>query len=863
MSARQAQLEVQRRLARLWYPYLGRQVLLFDGAMGTELQRRGLPPGACPELWNLEAPHLVREVHQAYREAGARILETNTFGANRVRLREYGLAERAEEINLRGVALAREVAGEEVLVAGSIGPTGRFLRPFGPLSFDEAYEIFAEQARALARGGADLLLLETFSDLGEVRAALLAAREAAELPVLVQLTFDESGRTVTGVTPEAAVAVLEALGAAAVGANCSTGPEAMVQVVRAMALSTTLPVSAQPNAGLPRIEGGRTVYPLAPEEMAEWGLRLVEAGAALVGGCCGTAPPHISALSRRLEGQPVVRRAEAGAVGEEAERGDGPGAPRFSGPIVPPVRLASRGKLVLLGSGQMPVAVGERLNPTARRRLAEELRSGRMSLVREEAWRQVEAGAQVLDVNAGLPGIDEAATLAEMVEAIQAAVDVPLSLDTADPRALEAGLRSFPGRALINSVTGEAQRLEEVLPLARRYGAAVLCLTLDERGIPPRAEERLQVAERILQAALAAGLRPEDLVIDCLVLAVGAQQAEAAETIRAVRLVKERLGLATLLGISNVSHGLPNRPLLNATFLAMTLGAGLDAAILNPYDPGVRAVLQAGAVLAGRDQHARRYLAAQAGAEGAPFVPGGAAPGAGDAGVRGTPSEGGDKGGAQIAEDLRPLWLAILEGDRTAAEGAVEVALAAGREPLAIIDEAVVPALDEVGRRYEQGIYFLPQLMLAAESAQLAFARLRRELQGEKGSARGTVVLATVKGDIHDIGKNIVGVMLSNHGFQVVDLGKDVPLERILAAAASERADIVGLSALMTTTMAEMRRVVEEIRRRGLEVRVMVGGAVVTPQFAQEIGADAYGKDAVAAVQQALRLVQGERGRRE
>ncbi|MDI3280247.1 MAG: homocysteine S-methyltransferase family protein [Bacillota bacterium] len=857
---RPAQPEVQRRLARLWYPRLGRQVLLFDGAMGTELQRRGLPPGACPELWNLEAPHLVREVHQAYREAGAQILETNTFGANRFRLREYGLAERVAELNFRGVALAREVAGEEVLVAGSMGPTGQFLRPFGPLSFDEAYEVFAEQARALAEGGADLLLLETFSDLGEVRAALLAAREAADLPVLVQLTFDESGRTVTGVAPEAAVAVLEALGAAAVGANCSTGPEAMVRIVQAMARAAALPVSAQPNAGLPRMEGGRAVYPLAPEEMAECGLRLVEAGAALVGGCCGTTPRHISALGRRLEGQPVARRAGAGAAGEEAGAGGGPEAPRFSGPVVPPVRLASRGQLVLVGSGQLPVAVGERLNPTARRRLAEELRSGRMSLVREEARRQAEAGAQVLDVNAGLPGIYEAATLAEMVEAIQAVADLPLSLDTADPRALEAGLRSFPGRALINSVTGEVRRLEEVLPLARRYGAAVLGLTLDERGIPPRAEERLQVAERILEAALAAGLRPEDLVIDCLVLAAGAQQREAAETIRAVRLVKERLGLATLLGISNVSHGLPNRPLLNATFLAMALGAGLDAALLNPYDPGVMAVLQAGAVLAGRDQHARRYLAAQA-AEGAPFLPGEAAPGAGGAGAR-TGAARGDEG-AQVAEDLRPLWRAILEGDRSAVEGAVEAALAGGRAPLAIIEGAVVPALDEVGRRYERGVYFLPQLMLAAESAQLAFARLRRELQGEGGPVRGTVVLATVKGDIHDIGKNIVGVMLSNHGFQVVDLGKDVPLERILAAAASERADIVGLSALMTTTMAEMRRVVEEIRRRGLAVRVMVGGAVVTPQFAREIGADAYGKDAVAAVQQALRLVQAERGRRE
>lgn len=834
-----------RRGAERLTAWLAEGPVLLDGAMGTQLIAAGLEPGECPEAWNLTRPEVIRGIHRVYLEAGARVVTTNTFGGNRKKLTAAGFRGSAVEVNRAAAALAREAvaeAGGQALVAGDVGPTGEFVAPFGPLSFAEAYEAFREQIGALADGGVDFVLLETFSDLGEARAALLAARDLG-VPAGCTFTFDERGRTLLGADPETVAVVVEGLGAVFVGANCSLGPRELVPLVRRMATVARVPVAVQPNAGLPRLEAGRAVYPERPEEFGRAGEDLLAAGASLVGGCCGTTPDHLRALRAAVEaaGRGVAGGAAGGAVGG----GDGAEARR--------TLLAGPGSVVAIGPTELPVAIGERLNPTARRKLAEAVRAGEFGVYREEARAQVAAGAQVLDVNVGVPGVDESVALRAAVQAVEAAVPVPLSIDSTDPRALAAGLEAFHGRALLNSVNGKEESLAEVLPLAKRYGAAVLGLALDERGIPAKAEERLAVARRIVAAAEAAGLRREDVLLDCLVLAAGAQQAEVAETLRAVRLVREELGVGTALGISNVSHGLPGRPVLNATFLAMALGAGLDAAIVNPLDNRVWEVLRAGAVLVNRDRHAKAYLAAQPREEAAPPAPATSAvmSAATELAVSATP------GAVPPAGWSAALYQAVVAGEAERTPNLVAKALAEA-PPLAVIDQAVVPALEEVGRRYETGEYFLPQLMLSAEAARAAFAELKPRLAQESAGARqGTVVLATVAGDIHDIGKNIVAVMLENRGFRVVDLGRDVPAARIVEAARQERAELVGLSALMTTTMTGMGRVIEALKAAGVPAKVMVGGAVVTEEFARQIGADGYGRDAVAAVRLARRLTGG------
>ncbi|MGE5509462.1 MAG: homocysteine S-methyltransferase family protein [Chitinophagales bacterium] len=817
--------------------------VLLDGALGTQLIAAGLTAGECPETWNLTHPEVLREVHRAYLAAGSQVITTNTFGGNRRKLSAYGLGGSVAELNAAGARLAREAAGEGALVAGSMGPTGEFVEPFGPLSFREAYEVFQEQAKALLEGGADFLLLETFSDFGEARAALLAARDLGA-PVAATFTFDEHGRTLLGADPEAVVVVLQGLGAAFVGANCSLGPQELIPLAHRMVAVAQVPVAVQPNAGLPRLVDGRPVYPLGAAEFGQAGRSLLEAGVRLVGGCCGTSPAHISALAEAVR-----------------EAGRGAGRPACVAAAAAPtdLYLAGPGGVVHVSRAGLPAAIGERLNPTARRRLADAVRSGDFAVYREEARSQVAAGAQVLDLNVGVPGVDEPQAMRAAVKAVAAAVPVPLSIDSATGGALAAGLEVFPGRALLNSVSGKEASLAEVLPLARRYGSAVLGLTLDERGIPARAEDRLAVARRIVEAAEALGLRRSDLLIDCLVLAAGAQQAEVAETLKAVRLVREELGVATVLGVSNVSHGLPARPLLNRTFLAMAVAAGLDAAIFNPLDQGMWETLRAGAVLVNRDPHARAFLASLP-AEERPAAAAAAAPAA-------APLPAPESAGSPVvvapspaAEGwVAPLFRAVVEGESSRVANLVGKALAEAA-PLEVINRAVVPALEEVGRRYERGDYFLPQLMLAAEAARAAFAELKPHLaEAGGGASRATVVLATVEGDIHDIGKNIVAVMLENHGFRVVDLGKDVPARRIVEAVRREGASLVGLSALMTTTMMGMAQVIQALRAEGAPVKVLVGGAVVTEAFARSIGADGYGKDAVAAVRLAQSFTEGSR----
>jgi 5-methyltetrahydrofolate--homocysteine methyltransferase len=792
------------------------RVLVLDGAMGTMLQERGLRPGQSPEELNLAMPEVVAGVHREYLAAGADIIVTNTFGGSRAKLAHYGLGGKVGEINAAAVTLARQVCGDRAYVAGSIGPTGRFVEPLGDAPFTEMADIFREQAAALIAAGADLLTLETFLDIKEIRATLIAIRELSPtIPVIAQLTFDNEGRTVLGTSPEAAAITLEAAGADIVGSNCGLGPDGICTVMAAMRQVTRLPLISQANAGLPRLVAGETVFPGTPADMTAFHDRLLDMNVRIIGGCCGTTPAHIEAIGAALAGKDQ--------------------AYRDCGPSRNVTFLSSRSGHATIGGGAPLAVIGERINPTGKKAFVAELREGKVSYIRREAMEQVAAGATLLDVNVGAPGIDEPAAMERAVFCVTGAVSVPVVLDSSSPAALERGLQAADGKVLVNSVSGEEKSLARILPLVKKYGAAVLGLALDENGIPPTAEGRLAVAQRILVAAEHAGIARENVLIDCLTLTVSAEQARARETLRAVRLVKEQLGLNTVLGVSNISFGLPRRPLISAAFFAMAMEAGLDAAIINPKEQAMMDAFRSAMVLLNRDPNAAAYIEA----------------------YKGTPSpEAAAETAAPPAEDIRSrLARAVIDGDRENIVSLVEVALAEGLLPLAISNEGLLPGLEEVGRRFECNRVFLPQVMLSAETMQAAFARLKGELQGSGIESKGKILMATVEGDIHDIGKNIVCTLLENHGFEVIDLGKNVPADRIVSEALARQVDAVGLSALMTTTMAEMANVLDKLRHQGVKTFTMVGGAVVTEEYAAEIGADLYAKDAMEAVARIRKLL--------
>jgi 5-methyltetrahydrofolate--homocysteine methyltransferase len=791
------------------------RVLVLDGAMGTMLQERGLKPGQSPEELNLGMPEVVAGVHREYVEAGADIIVANTFGGSRTKLAHYGLEGELGEINARAVAIAREAAGERAYVGGSIGPTGRFVEPVGDASFDEMCDIFREQAEALIGAGADFITFETFLDIKEIRAGIIAVREISrDIPIVAQLTFDDNGRSVLGTPPEAAAITLEAAGADIIGSNCGLGVDGIYEILAAMRRVTRLPLICQANAGLAQLKEGKTVFPATPQDMVAYHDRLLELGVRIIGGCCGTTPAHIRAMREALAGR------------DQSWRECGP--PRGV------TFLSSRGGHAVIG-GESPVAIiGERINPTGKKGFAAELAEGKVSYIRREAMEQVAAGASLLDVNVGAPGIDEPAAMERAVFCASGAVNVPLVLDSSNPAALERGLKAADGKVLVNSVSGEEKSISRVLPLIKKYGAAVIGLTLDEGGIPETGEGRAAVAEKILAAAEKAGIAADNLVIDCLTLTVSAEQKRARETLRAIRLVKERLRLSTVLGVSNISFGLPRRPLISSTFFAMAMEAGLDAAIVNPKEEAMMDSWRSAMVLLNRDPKAAAYIEAYKGT----------------AATTGEPPR-------EMPLDIRGrLATAVINGDRENIVPLVEEALREGLSPLAVSNEGLVPGLEEVGRRFECNQFFLPQVMSSADTMQAAFARLKEEMKGASFESRGKILMATVEGDIHDIGKNIVCTLLENHGFEVIDLGKNVPAERIISAALEHRVDAVGLSALMTTTMAEMENVLGRLKGAGIKTFTMVGGAVVTQEYADEIGADLYAKDALEAVVRIKKLLE-------
>ncbi|HEY3346927.1 MAG TPA: homocysteine S-methyltransferase family protein [Nitrospirota bacterium] len=790
------------------------RVLLIDGAMGTMLQEAGMKPGSCPEELNASGPDIVLSVHRKYAAAGADVLTTNTFGGSRPKLAEYGLEGRLAELNGKAVEIAKKAAaetGREMFVMGDMGPTGMFLQPIGEMSFDQAVEIFAEQARALEAAGADCILVETMSDIKEARAAVIAAKAATKLPVIATMTFQQNLRSLMGTPPDAAIAILEAAGADVIGANCSLGPEGLLEAAKVMKKIARVPLVFQPNAGLPVLVDGKTVFPDGPEVLADYADKFIALGIGMLGSCCGSNPAHTAAMAER------VKKSGARTLSPRPEDGI--------------TRFASRTRLVHVGPGCAPAIIGERINPTGRKDLSAELAEGKLTMVKREAKGQTEAGALLIDINVGLPGGDEKALMPKVVRAVEESTDLPVVIDSTDPKAIEAALKETGGKPLVNSVTGDADRLGTILPLVKKYGAAVVGLTIDETGVPATAEARVAIARRILAACESYGIPKEDLIIDCLVMTASAEQDQAVETLKAVRIIREDLGLSTSLGVSNISFGLPNRPLINSTYLAMALGAGLDAAMVNSYDTRITDAMAASAVLTGRDKRAEAYIAAQRAK----------APGSAD-----KPRTAAIERELTLEEKLRA---AVINGDREGIVPLVSEALAAGKSPMEVGNGCLIPALTEVGKLYEAKEFFLPQVMQSAEAMKAAFAKLKESMDAGSVEYIGTVVIATVFGDVHDIGKNILSTLLENHGIKVVDLGKNVTKEAILDAAAEAKADVIGLSALMTTTMTQMEEVIKERDARGMTVPVVLGGAVVTEAYAESVGAAGCSRDALEAVE--------------
>ena len=797
----------------------GEDFLLFDGAMGTQLQARGLAAGEVPELLCLTNPQQITQIHQAYVQAGSEVVTTNTFGASAPKL---GDAATVEEVFSAAVACAK--ASGARYVAADIGPTGSLLEPMGTLPFDDAYELFAQQVRAADAAGADLFIIETMADLAEAKAAVLAAKECSDLPIFCTMTFDEDGRTFLGTTPEVAAKTLSSLGANVVGINCSLGPKDVAPLIRRMLPWSSVPVMAQANAGLPHVEDGVTLYDIKPKEYCEAVRDMLDAGVTVIGGCCGTTPEYVAGEKDLLAGRTPAAR-----------------------DVCRDFAVTSSQRLVSLPAGHVGV-IGERINPTGKRRMKEALRSGNYDYVMQEAISQTDAGAQVLDVNAGLPEIDESATLRRLMADLQGVTNLPLQVDSAVPATIEAAVRSYPGKPIINSTNGKQETMDAVIPIAAHYGCALVALTIDEKGIPQTAEGRLEVAQRIVAATDAAGIPRQDVVVDCLCMAASTDQSAPRAILDGIALVKRELpGVRTVLGVSNISFGLPFRPLVNATFLAAAFAAGLDLCIINPCQQRMMDVVNSWRVLSGEDQSAQAYVAGYAArSDAAPAATTAAASGTTSAAPSaGTPAQGQATPTAAADDPMAQARAMVLAG-RKGPMPALMHDILAQHDVLFAINDVLIPALDEVGVRFEKGTFFLPQLMASAEAAKAGFNTIKEvnDAAGVEVASKGKVAVCTVKGDIHDIGKNIVKMLLENYGYDVIDLGRDVDPQVVVDTVVREHLQVVGLSALMTATVPAMADTIELLRQQAPWCKVIVGGAVLNPEYAKMVGADYYAKDA-------------------
>lgn len=773
---------------------IGKDLLIFDGAMGTQLQNAGLKAGDIPEELNIEQPELLRGIHKKYLDAGAHFITTNTFGCNRLKMADAKYP--AQEMLLSAVKNARQARAEagreeDAYVVLDIGPIGQLLEPMGTLTFDEAYDIILEQIISV-KDQVDAVLFETMSDLYEVKAGVLAVKEHTDLPVFVTMTFEQNGRTLSGNDPETFVNVAEGLGADVVGVNCSLGPEELKPIIQEILETASVPVMLQPNAGLPCLEHGETHYHVTPEEYVEAMKDYMEQGAAIVGGCCGTTPEFIEKLSKAAPETVAERK------------------------VLKKTRVSSQTQTVTFGN--RVIVCGERLNPTGKKKMKQALIEERYDELVVEAVRQEEAGAQVLDVNVGLPGIDEPETMKRVIRLLQEVITLPLQIDSSNAEAIEKACRYYNGKPLINSVNGKDEVMEAVFPIVRKYGGVVIGLTLDE-GIPLKAEERFEIAKKIIKKAEQYGIGKEDIIIDCLTLTASAQQKEVRETLRAMKMVKE-LGVHTVLGVSNVSFGLPNRPLLNRTFLTLAMEAGLDLPIINPLDTELMGTIDAFHVLFYKDVDSQNYIKNQSKEAASP---------------------------SRVQESTFTLRDIIIHGLKDEVKQATGEELSK-REPLEVINQVIIPALNEVGKDYETGKIFLPQLIQSAETTKKAFEVVKESFASSDGEEKGPILMATVEGDIHDIGKNIVKVVMESYGYRVIDLGKDVKVEKVVEAWKKYKPKAIGLSALMTTTVVSMERTIQALKKEGCNAPIWVGGAVLTEDIAKNIGADYYAEDAMASV---------------
>lgn len=790
-------------------------ILVADGAMGTMLQRMGMEEGHVPEVLNFTQAEKIQQIHVDYFSKGCDFVTTNTFGANRLKTEASGYT--VEEIMHQGVALARAAAdqlsgdGKPRYVALGLGPIGKLMRPTGDLEFEDAVQLFKEQILPGVSAGADLLLIETISDLYEMKAAVIAAREVCDLPLFCSVTFQEDGRMLMGADPLTVVTVLQDLGIDVLGVNCSLGPAQMIPIVKEILRYSHIPVLVQPNAGLPRLSRGETIFDVDIPQFIEAMEEMMEAGASVVGGCCGTTPEYIGSLVDRAKVIDDKRRSNT-----QTETG---------ATALPRQMVVSSSRKTVLLDNRIRV-IGERINPTGKPALKEALRERNFTYIENEAIAQVKAGAAILDINVGLPGIDEKEMMLEAVRRVSMVVDVPLQIDSADPEVLEAAVRAYNGRPIINSVNGKQSVMDAVFPIAKKYGACLIALTLDDAGLPETTEQRVAIAEKIIKEAESYGIGKERILVDCLTLTVSAQQRAGRDTLAAIREVKQRFGVRTTLGASNVSFGLPNRKLLNRTFLAMALEAGLDAPITDPLVEDYMDAIRAYETLAGKDADSRDFIACYGGG--------------GEAENKKAPASQ-----EQLLTDI------ILNGfqDRAAV---VTAALLTTKEPLAIVEEIIIPALEIVGSDYESGVRFLPQLVQSADTVREAFEVLKAHMAKAGDTiCYGRILMATVKGDIHDIGKNIVKVILENYGYEVLDLGRDTDIDRIVETAKAEKIRLIGLSALMTTTVLNMEKTIKAIRAAGIDCKIAVGGAVLNAEYAKQIDADFYCKDAMEGVRAA------------